>query len=199
MKRIALTGDKGGVGKSTISALLVQWFLYKDFSINVLDADPNRTISTWIEKCKSSGFDFCTINNPEVLIIDTAGTSGAGLIKHVRESDLIIIPFQPHIADLEIVVGWYLSVNSLIQKKTIFFPNRLEITNEQKEGIFQVDKIIQEQSNGIILPGLGNRPAVYPALLNALSQNYFSTLKNEKVLNELRSNFTIIEEQLFKG
>jgi len=40
MKTIAITGDKGGVGKSTISALLSQWFEHQNYKVSVLDADP---------------------------------------------------------------------------------------------------------------------------------------------------------------
>ena len=38
MKTIAVTGDKGGVGKSTIAGLLVQWFKSKNYTVNILDA-----------------------------------------------------------------------------------------------------------------------------------------------------------------
>jgi cellulose biosynthesis protein BcsQ len=76
MKKIAITGDKGGVGKSTIAGLLAQWFEYKNYTVNILDADPNRTIYMWLEKCKSSNYDFCTTKESNVLVIDTAGTAG---------------------------------------------------------------------------------------------------------------------------
>ena len=197
MKTIAVTGDKGGVGKSTISGLLAQWFVYKDYTVDILDADPNRTIYTWLEKCKNNNFDFCTAKEADVLIIDTAGTAGASLIRYVKDADLIIIPFQPHIADLEIVIGWFLSINSSLQEKVVFIPNRKEGTNEQKEGIAQVDKIIKEYNNGFLLKGLNNRPAIYPTLLNSLSDNYFSTLKDNKALNEINNNFFQIQNILF--
>jgi chromosome partitioning protein len=197
MKKIAITGDKGGVGKSTISALLAQWFEHQGYSINMLDSDPNRTIYTWLEKCKNNNYDFCIEKDPDLLIIDTAGTSGASLIKYVREADLIIVPFQPHIADLEIVVGWFLSVNETLQEKTIFIPNRKEGTNEQKEGILQIQNIINEQGRGKLLNGISNRPAIYPSILNGLSVNYFTTLKDKRVLNEIEESFFKIKELLY--
>jgi len=197
MKKIAITGDKGGVGKSTIAGLLAQWFKYQNYSVNMLDADPNRTIYTWLEKCKDSDYNFCTEKNPDLLIIDTAGTTGASLIKYVREADIIIVPFQPHIADLEIVVGWFLSVNETLQQKTIFIPNRKEGTNEQKEGIQQIKNIIQDQGRGLLLEGITNRPAIYPSLLNALSTNYFRTLKDNRVFKEIEKTFSEIETLLY--
>lgn len=197
MKKIAITGDKGGVGKSTIAGLLAQWFEYKNYTVNILDADPNRTIYTWLEKCKSNNYDFCTTKESNILVIDTAGTAGSSLIRYVREADIIVIPFQPHIADLEIVIGWFLSINESLQKRVVFIPNRKEGTNEQKEGISQVAKIIKEQGRGILLSGLSNRPAVYPTLLNALSENYFITLKDKRVFDEINNDFLVIQELLY--
>lgn len=197
MKKIAITGDKGGVGKSTIAALLAQWFKYKNYSVDMLDADPNRTIYTWLEKCKNNDYDFCTAKNPDLLIIDTAGTSGASLIKYVRESDVIIVPFQPHIADLEIVVGWFLSINETLQQKTVFIPNRTVGTNEQKEGVLQITNIIKTQGRGVLLRGISNRPAIYPSLLNALSTNYFITLKDARVIKEIEETFFEIQKILY--
>jgi len=197
MKTIAVTGDKGGVGKSTIAGLLVQWFKNKNYTVNILDADPNRTIYTWLEKCKNNNYEFCSTKEANLLVIDTAGTAGSSLIRYVKDADIIIIPFQPHIADLEIVIGWFLSVNESLQKRVVFIPNRKEGTNEQKEGISQVSKIITEQRRGVLLEGLSNRPAVYPTLLNALSENYFTTLKDKKVFDEIHNNFSVIQELLY--
>jgi cellulose biosynthesis protein BcsQ len=197
MKTIAVTGDKGGVGKSTIAGLLVQWFKSKNYTVNILDADPNRTIYTWLEKCKNNNYEFCSTKEANLLVIDTAGTAGSSLIRYVKDADIIIIPFQPHIADLEIVIGWFLSINESLQKRVVFIPNRKEGTNEQKEGISQVSKIITEQQRGFLLEGLSNRPAVYPTLLNALSENYFTTLKDKKVFDEIHNNFSVIQELLY--
>lgn len=197
MKTIAVTGDKGGVGKSTIAGLLVQWFKSKNYTVNILDADPNRTIYTWLEKCKNNNYEFCSTKEANLLVIDTAGTAGSSLIRYVKDADIIIIPFQPHIADLEIVIGWFLSINESLQKRVVFIPNRKEGTNEQKEGISQVSKIITEQQKGFLLEGLSNRPAVYPTLLNALSENYFTTLKDKKVFDEIHNNFSVIQELLY--
>lgn len=196
-KTIAITGDKGGIGKSTMSALLAQWFTYNNYSVNILDADPNRTIATWIDKCQQQNYNFCLTNNPDLHIIDTAGTSGSSLIKYVKNADLIIIPFQPHVADLEVVIGWFLSIKEELQNKVIFLPNRKEGTNEQKEGLNQIINIIKEEGRGLLLNGIANRPAIYPTILNGLSNNYFANLKDQKSLEETNTNFSVIKELLF--
>lgn len=196
-KTIAITGDKGGVGKSTISALLAQWFCYNDYKVNILDADPNRTVATWLDKCKEQNYDFCTLKNPDLLIIDTAGTSGSSLIKYVKDADLIIVPFQPHIADLEVVIGWFLSIKESLQNKVLFLPNRKEGTNEQKEGLAQIIELIKSEERGLLLNGIVNRPAIYSTVLNGLIKNYFTLLKDEKANEEINTNFNIIKELLF--
>src|SRR4030081_1755705 len=115
---IALTGDKGGVGKSTIAVLLAEWLVMKGHAVTVIDADPNQTAHTCLDKCQDQGY---TISTPEApyTIVDTAGTSGASLQKYIRQADIILVPFQPHVADLETVVGWFLSLNETLQQRVI--------------------------------------------------------------------------------
>src|ERR1043165_10218569 len=93
---IALTGDKGGVGKSTLAILLAEWLLMKGHSVRVIDADPNQTSQTCIDKCHDQGYEISSPNG-KVTIVDTAGTSGSSLHKYIRQPDLILVPFQPQL------------------------------------------------------------------------------------------------------
>ncbi len=192
---ISVTGDKGGVGKSTIACLLAEWFDYNKQKIKLIDADPNQTTKTWLEKCEEAGR---TINfpNAEITIVDTAGTSGSSLIKYIKDSDLILVPFQPHVSDLEIVVGWFLSLNQPLQGRVKFIPNRLSYTKEQKDGLEELQKIIIKEGRGELLSGLSNRPAVYPPFLNGSEFNFFSENLDEKVKDETNSLFTSITSKL---
>lgn len=52
---IVFTGDKGGVGKSTLAVLITEWFLSQGKQVNLIDADPNQTSKTWVEKCGALG------------------------------------------------------------------------------------------------------------------------------------------------
>jgi cellulose biosynthesis protein BcsQ len=56
---IVFTGDKGGVGKSTLAVLMTEWFLSRGKQVHLVDADPNQTSKTWAEKCEALGY---TIN-----------------------------------------------------------------------------------------------------------------------------------------
>src|SRR5438876_7016151 len=79
---IVFTGDKGGVGKSTLAVLMTEWFLSQGKQVHLVDADPNQTSKIWTEKCEALGYK---ANFPEtpMMIVDTAGTSGSSLKQYI--------------------------------------------------------------------------------------------------------------------
>ena len=188
---IVFTGDKGGVGKSTLAVLLTEWFLSQGKQVRLVDADPNQTSKTWSEKCEALGYK---ANVPEapVTIVDTAGTSGSSLNQYIRRADIIVVPFQPHVADLETVVGWFLSINAELQRRVVFVPNRLANTKEQRDGLQELRKVLKEEGRGRMAPGLSNRPAIYPPLLNGRKDNFFALPLDEKVKKEVQATFASI-------
>src|SRR5256885_342978 len=144
---IVFTGDKGGVGKSTLAVLMTEWFLSQSKKVHLVDADPNQTSKTWAEKCEALGYK---VNVPEapVTIVDTAGTSGSSLNPYIRRAGIIVVPFQPHVADLETVVGWFLSINPELQRRVVFVPNRLTPTKEQRDGLQELRTILKDEGRG---------------------------------------------------
>lgn len=185
---IVFTGDKGGVGKSTLAVLMMEWLLSKGKQVQLVDADPNQTSKIWAEKCETLGYRVSTPDAP-VTIVDTAGTSGASLNRYILQADIIVVPFQPHVADLETVLGWFLSVNEDLQRRVVFVPNRLTNTKEQRDGLEELRKILKETGRGRLAPGLSNRPAVYPPMLNGRKDNFFKLPMDEKVKEEVQATF----------
>lgn len=194
---IAVTGDKGGVGKSTIAALLAEWLLHQGRSLRVIDTDPNQTTQTWVDKC--AGFDR-TISTPDaaITIVDTAGTSGSSLTKYIRHADLILVPFKPHVADLEVVVGWFLSLKESLQSRVLFVPNMLSNTKEQRAGVAELEAVIKEETRGQLLPGLSERKAVYPPILNGSGKNFFATSIDYRTRDETKALLTAITHLIEK-
>jgi len=188
---IVFTGDKGGVGKSTLAVLMTEWLLSQGKQVHLIDADPNQTSKVWAEKCAALGY---TVSIPDapMTIVDTAGTSGSSLNQYIRRADIIVVPFQPHVADLETVVGWFLSINAELQRHVAFVPNRLANTKEQRDGLQELRKVLKEEGRGRLAPGLSNRPAVYPPLLNGRHENFFSLPLDEKVKQEVHATFANI-------
>lgn len=194
---IAVTGDKGGVGKSTITALLAEWLLHQNQSVHILDADPNQSTQTWIDKCAALGRKINS-DNPTFTIVDTAGTSGSSLTKYIRQADIILVPFKPHVADLEVIVGWFLSLKESLQERVLFIPNMLSNTKEQRTGVEELKSVIQEEGRGQVLPGLNERKAVYPPLLNGGQENFFAAKLDKNTLSETKALFCAITK-ILKG
>lgn len=46
MKTIVITSDKGGVGKSTLAALIIEWLNFNNILVDLVDADPIQTTRT---------------------------------------------------------------------------------------------------------------------------------------------------------
>ncbi len=194
---IAVTGDKGGVGKSTLVALLAEWLLHQGRSVHIIDTDPNQTTQTWIDKCAGFGRTV-SYKNAAITIVDTAGTSGSSLTKYIRHADLILVPFKPHVADLEVVVGWFLSLKESLQSRVFFVPNMLSNTKEQRTGVAEIEAVIKEETRGQLLSGLSERKAVYPPLLNGSKDNFFATNIDKKTREETQKLFTGITQFLSK-
>jgi len=185
---IVFTGDKGGVGKSTLAVLMTEWLLSQSKKVHLVDADPNQTSKIWTEKCEALGYK-ANFPDAPITIVDTAGTSGSSLNQYIRKADIIVVPFQPHVADLETVVGWFLSINDGLQSRVVFVPNRLTNTKEQRDGLDELRQVVKEAGRGRVAPGLSNRPAVYPPLLNGRKENFFSLPLDEKVKKEVQTTF----------
>ncbi len=186
MKTIVITSDKGGVGKSTLAALIIEWLNFNNISVDLVDADPIQTTRTWSDNCASDGRIVLSKTAADYLIVDTAGTSGAGL-NWLQKGDIIIAPFQPHYADIKTVLDWFYIINPKLQKKVMFIPNRYEKTNEQKDGLLQVKKVLDTENAGTLLPFLSNRPAIYGSLLNGSNINFFRQYSEEIFLAETKN------------
>lgn len=191
---IAVTGDKGGVGKSTLAALTAEWFLYQGKTVRIIDADPNQTTKTWVDKCAEVGRQVSS-DSAEITIVDTAGTSGSSLT-HIREADLIMVPFKPHVADLEVIVGWFLSLKDTLQERVLFIPNMRSRTKEQREGYQALTDAVAEEGRGKIVSGLVQRDAVYPPFLNGSDQNFFSGKLDKNTRQEAEAMFKAVSSEL---
>lgn len=196
MKTIVITSDKGGVGKSTLAALVIEWLNFNNAPVDLVDADPIQTTRTWADNCAADGRIVLSAQaTAEYLIVDTAGTSGSGL-SWLQKADIILAPFQPHYADIKTVLDWFHSINKGLQQKTMFVPNRYQKTNEQKEGLSQVAKALDAEGGGKILPAISNRPAIYGSLLNGNSANFFTLHSDQGFLTEVKDLMAVMHDAL---
>ncbi len=184
MLKIVVTGEKGGVGKSTITCLLTEWLLHNHRTVRVVDSDPNETTREWVEGCAEQGRQVSSDSTSDYQVVDTAGRSGGGL-RFVDEADLILAPFQPLVADVSRMVTWFMALHPRLQGKVAFIPNRLRaaaVTTEQWAGIAQIGRLIDHEGQGRLLrPGLVDRPAVYPLVLEGSGESFFDQHGSESL------------------
>lgn len=121
---ISVATEKGGSKKTTQNQILAEIFADSGYSVNVLDFDPQGTMTKWIERrnelielteenipkieltIETDKDEFQeaidkSIDNFEVTIIDTPGTDAEALREAYLSSDLIIIPVTPVQNELE--------------------------------------------------------------------------------------------------
>jgi cellulose biosynthesis protein BcsQ len=187
-KRIVITNEKGGTGKSTVACLLVEYLNHQQQSVRLIDTDPIQTSQTWANNCQSERRQVSR-ESADYQIIDTAGTSGSAL-GWLRQADVIVVPFQSHYADLKVTIDWFVSLNKEWQKKAVFIPNRWQNTKEQREGLKQLEQIIAEEKTGRILNSISNRPAVFAKFLNGNKDNFFTNKDIPSELLELMAQIT---------
>lgn len=199
MKKIVITGEKGGVGKSTITCLLTEWLLHNDHVVKLIDADPNETTREWVESCAEVGRRVSFDDSADYQVVDTAGRSGGGL-RFVDEADLILAPFQPLAADVSRMVTWFMALHPRLQRKVAFIPNRVRaasITTEQRAGLGQIERLIAHEGNGhLIEPGLIDRPAVYPVLLEGSAENFFVLTGSDSLKKAQRETAFMVRSAL---
>jgi hypothetical protein len=84
--------------------------------------DPLQISQTYSQNCLQEGRAVSNCVNPDYQIIDTAGVLGASLL-HIKNANLIIVPFRPHYADLLVIIPWFTTLSDSIKRKIVFLPN----------------------------------------------------------------------------
>lgn len=201
---LVFANGKGGVGKSTLAALLVEYCNHVDLPVGLLDADPNATTQTWAHHCASDGRPVTQANH-EILVVDTAGTSG-GALNWIRQADRIVCPYRPNFADLDLTASWFSSLHPQIQARFLFVPNQVGQAKEHSLGQADIETLVEKIGHGESLPGLRHRSAIYPDVLKGSPVNFFAqtTKRYRDALEEAeamcaailaRVGFELVEEK----
>jgi chromosome partitioning protein len=115
MHTIAIIGQKGGTGKTTIAEALAVSATKARQVVAIIDLDPQTTATNWRDRRKEEAPSVvsCQVarlrfvlegareNSADLVIIDTPGKSAEATIESAKSADLVLIPIQPIINDIE--------------------------------------------------------------------------------------------------
>lgn len=112
--RIGVCGTKGGSGKSTIAGLLALALADSGHSVAVRDADPQKTLETWLTSLPDRGVNqragwlyLGDDKEPEYHISDYPPASPESLLGILGDEwDLLLVPCRPSVADTWSIRSW---------------------------------------------------------------------------------------------
>jgi chromosome partitioning protein len=115
VKILAIVGQKGGNGKTTIALGLAVAATLAKKDVAVIDLDPQATATNWSDRRKHDSpaviscvpgrlgvmLKTAAANGADLAIIDTPGKSTDTLIAAARAADFVLMPVQPQVYDIE--------------------------------------------------------------------------------------------------
>lgn len=94
---VALTGQKGGVGKSTTAIALASEAVVRGLSVALVDADPQRTAATWHDVAHAAGRKTPQLKYPP----KEPATLHKRLPALAREFELVVVDCPPRHDDVQ--------------------------------------------------------------------------------------------------
>lgn len=115
MRVIAIIGQKGGTGKTTMTTGLAVASELAGFKTAILDLDPQTNAANWKDRREAESPAVASIQpgrlrqnlktleeaGANYVFIDTPGKSDTAAVEAARVADLVLIPVRPQIFDLE--------------------------------------------------------------------------------------------------
>ena len=142
-KILAFTNQKGGTGKTTLSANLAVLWSNSQYKVAVIDGDNQKSLSNWIEARKKYygendiGFDVLAYNSHSLgediknikrkynfIIIDSPPSITYDTIQIIKNADRVFVPVQPSPVDLMATIP-FLNLTKQERKKSTVVLNRV--------------------------------------------------------------------------
>jgi chromosome partitioning protein len=119
MQVLAVVGQKGGSGKTTISVGLAVQAIKAGKQVAVIDLDPQTTATNWSDRRNGEApsvvscqpgrltrvLESAEKGGADLAIIDTPGKSAEALIAAAKAASFVLIPLQPQLYDIETVTS----------------------------------------------------------------------------------------------
>lgn len=114
MKVVAVIGQKGGCGKSTVALGLAVTAAQIGHLVAVIDIDPQATAASWKDRRAAenpavisapsrlrAALENAKAGGADLVIIDTPGKADSQGVDAARAADLVLIVTKPNVFDLE--------------------------------------------------------------------------------------------------
>lgn len=181
--RITLCHSKGGVSKTTLAILLIEFLLFMGKRVSWRDGDEKPRLTRWVNyvKDKAHGAAFVRAqaenreltadeivsrvdptSNPEVEVIDTQGAPGAAA-SWLKESHLLITPFIPNQQDTDDIAEWFPELPERRRKRFVFVPTQTQRRNEQEYIIAELRDVLRITKIGLLVNAYQDNAAVSAA------------------------------------
>lgn len=115
MKTISFISQKGGTGKTTLALNIATEAMRHGLTVAIIDLDPQPSATAWSElRTKSDdppvldakasrlapAVAMAAKQGLDLLIVDTGGRTDEGAFAAAKASDLVVIPIQPSVIDV---------------------------------------------------------------------------------------------------
>lgn len=144
MKVIAVLNQKGGSGKTTIATHLARALQKQDYSVLLVDSDPQGSARDWSAVDEENPVTVIGIDRPTIdrdlksiakkdfIVIDGAPQASDLALSAIKAADFILIPVQPSPYDI-----W--ATSDLVD----LVKQRVEITDGKLQAAFVVSRAIK--------------------------------------------------------
>ena len=142
-KVISFSNQKGGSGKTTLSANIAVLWSNSGYKVAVIDADAQNSLGNWLEArnkyygeddigITSYKFDVRNLSDEikqikrkyDFIIIDSPPSITFETVQIIKSSDAVYVPVQPSPLDLMATIP-FLNISKQERKKTIVILNRV--------------------------------------------------------------------------
>ncbi|MGV0952603.1 MAG: AAA family ATPase [Azonexus sp.] len=117
MQTIAILGQKGGSGKSTIAVHLAVCAARQGFGVAIIDLDPQASAAKWRRRRKLDGPEVIGAqqgqlskllrqagdHGADLVVVDTAPHTDAAAMVAAEHADLILVPCRPSAVDIDAI------------------------------------------------------------------------------------------------
>lgn len=204
--RIALVGQKGGVGKSTVAVCLAAHALERGARVLLVDADPQGTVRTWGDVASEQGRAMptvvahgATMHRPDqlprlakgfdVVLVDTPPRAGDVQRSALMFADVVLLPCGPSAPD-----AWALaSTLELVREAATLRPELAAyvlLTRVQRgtELGRTARTVLEESGFPVLATELGHRVAYQEALAAGLGVTTYAPTSD--AAHEVRRLYT---------